>query len=303
MPTPWSTAQVTIHPLGPWSLPQATAWRQAAPDELIPSRGPGDLPGMLSMAVPLATSTLAAWLRDAGRSISLHLAVAVGAELPTMAWLGLSQRAETAPAAQKALREATDDLGALLDAWGWFAHPQPQAPSHLELPALHLVDPSGDPQAMLDASGPWGVPSLPAVLQLLAGRPERLGLHLAITPAVADIALVQAAEQAARQAVATGERTFPWDQSPLTEQALRLHGQVTASIASVSLHGDPLPGRALRTWLSQAFSRDLGGDLAFATEPQPLHLNGARAERALEIVGRHGTDEPGDDGDDDEVPF
>lgn len=305
MSTPWSPAQVTIHPLGPWSLPQATAWRQAAEGELPASaRGEG-LPGPLPLGVPLASATLAAWLRDAGRSTSLHLAMALGGGLPLAAWLGLSQRAETAPAAQKALREATEDLGSLLDAWGWFQHPAPAAPPHLELPALHLVDTSGDPHTMLETAGPWAGPLAPSVLQLLATRPERLGLHLSITPAVADIALVQAAEQAARQAVATEERSFPWDQSPLTEQALRLHGQVTASMAALSLHASPLPGRAVRTWLAQAFSRDFGGDLGFSNEPRPLHLNGPRAERAMEIVGLHPEDQAALDaeGGADDVPF
>ncbi|MCK6503490.1 hypothetical protein L6R53_08850 [Myxococcota bacterium] len=309
MSTPWSPAQVTIHPLGPWSLPQATAWRQAAEDELAPpSRGevpPGAMAAAIPLAIPLATATLAAWLRDAGRSTSLHLAVALGGGQPAVAWLGLSQRAETAPAAQKALREATEDLGSLLDAWSWFQHRSPTAPAHLDLPALHLVDTRGDPHSMLETAGPWSAPQSPAVLQLLAGRPERVGLHLSITPAVADIALVQAAEQAARQAVATEERSFPWDQSPLTEQALRLHGQVTASMAALSLHANPLPGRAVRTWLAQAFSRDFGGDLGFAAEPRPLHLNGPRAERAMEIVGLR-PDDPSTldpDGGADDVPF
>ena len=296
MPTSWTPPQVTIHPVGPWSLPQATAWRQAEADELaFPLPGPAPLPP--PPTVPLAASTLAAWLRDAGRSTSLHLAVAVGGEAPAQAWLGLSQRAETAPAALRALREHTEDLGALLDAWAWFRAPGATPPPELDQPALHLSDATGEAGALLEVGMPWSPPTLPRVLLGLVTWPRRLTLHVSITPAVADVALVQAAEQAARQAVASDERAFPWDSNPLTEQALRLHGQVTASIVHLSLHADPLPGRALCTWLGQALSRDLGGDVAFSAEVQPLRVHGTRAQRVLEALNlRAGEDLGEDDG-------
>lgn len=278
---PWTAPQVTTHPVGPWILPQASAWRQALAQELT---GDGE-----SGAV-LAGPTLATWLRASGRSTSLHLAMATGApedgEPRAPVWLGLSSRAETEPAALRALRELETDLGALLDAWEWYAAPEPTVPDFVEGPALFLAAADGGAPGGGPAPLDFGLPAFSRCLRTLGKLPQRLGLHAIITPSVADQALVQAAEQAARQAVASDDRAFPWDANPLTEQALRLHDEVTASSVQLRLHGAEPVGRALRTWLEAALSADLGLELRFQPEPATLSLHGGRAFRLLELLGQ-----------------
>lgn len=301
---PWSLPQVTTHPVGPWILPQATAWRQALARELTLADGAG--------SAVLAGPTLALWLRESGRSTSIQLATSWGGpsaedEL-ARTWLGLSHRAETEPVATRALRELEADLGSLLDAWGWYMAPQPSEPSFLDEPGLYLVGAEGSAGGAQGPMGPtFGNAALARVMQSLKDWPTVLGLHGTITPAVADLALVQAAEQAARQAVASDDRAFPWDANPLTEQALRLHEEVTASLLQLRLHGSNLPGRALRTWMEAALSSDLGIDLRFTEEPSTLTVHGSRALRLLEILGqRTGVDLLEEDervGEDGEVPF
>lgn len=300
---PWTVPQVTTHPVGPWILPQATSWRQALAGELSQLEGSG--------SAVLAGPTLALWLRESGRSTSLQLATCWGgpAASPELAytWLGLSHRAETEPVATRALRELEADLGALLDAWRWYTAPEPSVPPFLDEPCLYLAAAVGSVGAEGPMGPTFGNAALARVMQALKDWPGRLGLHGTITPAVADLALVQAAEQAARQAVASDDRSFPWDASPLTEQALRLHEQVTASLLQLRLCGATLPGRALRTWMEAALSSDLGLDLRFQEEPATLTVHGSRALRLLEMLGqRTGVDLSDDEDDavsDREPPF
>lgn len=292
MPAHWTDPQVTTHAVGPWSLPQATAWRQATPSDAESDDGDGD-GGDALPATPLAASTLATWLQDSGRSASLHFVVEIGANQPGAAWIGLSRRAETPDAADRALAAATEDLGALLDAWDWFVHDSPVAPDVEDGPALGLADDTDDPQGLLDANHAWMTPALPMVLARMATRPGRLRLQLTVTPAVGDPALVRAAEAAARRAVSNDERMALWDSSPLTTEALRLHGQVTASLLQVRLTGTPLPGRAVHTWIAGALSSDLAAGLRFdpldedPEGPQgapSLLLHGSRVQRILEVL-------------------
>ncbi|NOY24236.1 MAG: hypothetical protein GXP62_00020 [Oligoflexia bacterium] len=280
MPVPWTKPEVSSHPMGDWSLPQATAWRQTAVD----SDSDGDDDDYLRTA-DLAAPTLAAWLQDAGKLTSLHLAAAVGGGLPPTTWLGLSTRAETTKAALRSLQQDTQDMGSLLDTWGWFRAPKATTPPCPSPTGLHLVDAAGDADALLIPTGGWPTPTLPSVLQSLAMAPLRLTLHLSITPAVADANLIHQVEQAARRAVAHDQHAQPWEEpSHLTERTLNLHGRVTASIISLQIDGIPPTHRALRTWISRALSYDLGGDLVFSDQPQPLRLHGSRTQRLLEIA-------------------